>query len=88
MENSKLISRWLKAGLKPKDFEFFTNRPNLVIGKLPGQKALVEYKCPYCGFYEIKEITLEKNAKGKFKRPRFKCSNCGKTIIVKDLRKL
>ena len=88
MENSKLIAKWLKTGLKPKDFEFFTNRSNLVIGKLPGQKALVEYKCPYCGLYEIKEIELEKNSKGKFKRPKFKCSKCGKTIRVKDLRKI
>jgi len=74
--------------LKPTDFEFFTNRPNLVIGKLPGKKALVEYKCPYCGFYEIKEIVLEKRKNGKFKRPKFKCSNCGRTILVKDLIKL
>ena len=87
MKNSKLITQWIKAGLKPTDFEFFTNRPNIVIGKLPGQKALVEYRCPYCGYYEIKEIELERKADGKFKRPKFKCSNCGRTIIVRQLRK-
>jgi transposase-like protein len=67
----------------------FTNRENLVIGKLVGQKALVEYICPYCEFYEIKEIELEKLASDptKFKRPKFKCSNCGKTIIVENLKK-
>lgn len=87
MKNSKLIAEWVKAGIKPTDFEFFTNRSNVVIGKLPGEEGLVEYRCPYCGFYEIKEIKLEKKANGKFKRPKFKCSKCGKTIIVRDLRK-
>jgi len=88
MQGSKLISKWLAAGLKPSDFEFFTNRPNVVIGKLPGEDALVEYKCPYCGFYEIKKLQLERKKDGKFKRPKFACSKCGKTILVEDLRKL
>jgi len=86
---SKLIKQWVSDGLKPsKDFEFFTRRPNLVVGKLIGKPAKVEYKCPFCGFYEIKEITMEKASGGKkFKRPKFKCSGCGKTILVESLRK-
>jgi hypothetical protein len=89
MKDSKLLKEWLSQGLKVSDFEFFTNRDNLVIGKLVGREALVEYICPYCGFYEIKEIELEKLVSDptKFKRPRFKCSKCGKTIIVESLKK-
>jgi len=84
---SKLIKEWIRKGLKPsRDFEFFTRRENIVIGKLWNRAALAEYECPYCGFYEIKEIEMEKSGK-KFKRPRFKCSRCGKTILVKSLKK-
>ncbi len=84
---SKLIKEWIEKGLKPsKDFEFFTRRPNIVVGKLIGQPAQVEYTCPYCGFYEIKEIEMEKKGK-KFKRPKFRCSKCEKTIRVESLRK-
>ena len=87
--DSQLVKEWLSKGLKPsKDFEFFTRRPNVVVGKQIGMPAKVEYICEFCGFYEIKEIEMEKDSKGKkFKRPKFKCSKCGKTIIVEDLRK-
>jgi predicted RNA-binding Zn-ribbon protein involved in translation (DUF1610 family) len=84
---SKLIQEWLKKGLLPtKDFEFFTRRENVVIGKQINQPAQVEYICPFCGFYEIKTIEMEKGKK-KFKRPKFNCSKCGKTILIPDLRK-
>ncbi|MEM5814953.1 MAG: hypothetical protein QXD89_00475 [Candidatus Aenigmatarchaeota archaeon] len=88
MRDSKLIQEWISKGLKLSDFEFFTKRDNLVIGKLPNQDGLVEYKCPYCNFYEIKKIELEKmkSDSRKFKRPKFKCSNCGKTILVESLK--
>jgi len=84
---SKLIKKWVKEGLSPsKDFEFFTRRENVVVGKLLDQPAQVEYNCPFCDFYEIKTIEMEKGKK-KLKRPKFKCSKCGKTIIVPNLRK-
>lgn len=85
---SKLVKEWLSKGLKPsKDFEFFTRRPDAVVGKVVGKPALAEYNCS-CGFYEIKEIEMEKDSKGKkFKRPKFKCSKCGVTIIVENLKK-
>ncbi|MDI6826187.1 MAG: hypothetical protein QMD36_03265 [Candidatus Aenigmarchaeota archaeon] len=84
---SKLIKEWMKKSLLPsKHFEFFTRRENLVIGKQWNQPAQVEYNCPFCGFYEIKMIEIEKGKK-KFKRPKFNCSKCGKTILVPDLRK-
>jgi predicted RNA-binding Zn-ribbon protein involved in translation (DUF1610 family) len=87
--DSKLVKEWVSKGLKPsKDFEFFTRRPNMVVGKVIGQPAKVEYECPHCGHYGIDEIEMEKDSKGKkFKRPKFKCSNCGKTIKVENLRK-
>ncbi|MFH7880848.1 MAG: hypothetical protein QXI09_02470 [Candidatus Aenigmatarchaeota archaeon] len=89
MKDSKLLNEWKSKGLKLSDFEFFTNRDKIVIGKLPNQEAFVEYYCPFCNFYEIKSIKLErlKSDPTKFKRPKFKCSNCGKTIIVEDLKK-
>jgi len=84
---SKLVKKWVEQGLSPsKDFEFFTRRENFVVGKLIGQPAEVEYNCPFCGFYEIKTIEMEKGKK-KFKRPKFKCSKCGKMILVPDLKK-
>ena len=84
---SKLIKEWIKKGLRPsRDFEFFTKRDNVVVGKLKGKQAVAEYECPYCGFYEIKEIEMIKGKK-KFRRPRFKCSKCGKTIVVESLKK-
>jgi transcription elongation factor Elf1 len=84
---SKLVKKWIKEGLRPsKDFEFFTRRESLIVGKRKGQDADVEYKCPYCGFYEIKKIEMEMGKK-KFKRPKFKCSSCEKTILVPNLRK-
>lgn len=84
---SKLVKEWIEQGLSPsKDFEFFTRRDNLIVGKLKNQPAKVEYNCPFCGFYEIKTIEIEKGKK-KFKRPKFKCSKCGKTIKVPDLKK-
>jgi len=84
---SKLVKKWVEQGLRPsKDFEFFTRRENFVVGKLIDQPAEVEYICPFCGFHEIKTIEMEKGKK-KFKRPKFKCSKCGKTILVPDLKK-
>jgi transposase-like protein len=84
---SKLLKEWKEKNLLLKDFEFFTKRENLVIGKLIGKPALVEYICPYCNFYEIKEIELVRGKK-RFRRPKFNCSNCKKTIFVEDLRKV
>lgn len=85
---SKLIKEWTAAGIKPSNFEFFTHRSNLVIGKLPEQKARVEYICPFCKFYEIKDIEMQKSKSGKkFLRPTFNCSKCGRAIKVQDLRK-
>ena len=60
----------------------------MVVGKLRGEEAKVEYECPHCSFYEIKDIEMEKDSKGKkFKRPKFKCSSCGRTIRVESLKK-
>lgn len=90
---SKLIKKWINSGLKPSNFEFFTNRPNLVMGKLPNQDAEVEYTCPYCQFYEIKSIEMKKNitksgkVSKKFIRPEFACSKCNKVIKVPELKK-
>ena len=85
--DSKLVKKWVEHGLSPsKDFEFFTRRDNLIVGKLRDQPAEVEYICPFCGFYEAKTIEMEKGKK-KFKRPKFKCSKCGKTILVPNLKK-
>lgn len=84
---SRLIKKWVSEGLKPSSFEFFTRREKLVIGKLPEKDAEVEYECPYCGYYEIKTIKMEKSGK-KFKRPKFQCSSCKKTILVPDLKKV
>lgn len=86
---SKLVKEWLSKGLKPsKDFEFLTRRPEVVVGKVKGEPAQAEYECPYCEHYGIDEIEMEKKKGGKkYKRPKFKCSNCGKTIMVKSLKK-
>lgn len=84
--DSKLIKQWMSQGLRPSSFEFFTNRPNLVIGKLADRPAQAEYVCPFCGFNEIKEIEMEKG-KRKFKRPEFECSKCKKMIEVPGLKK-
>jgi len=85
--DSKLVKKWVEQGLSPsRDFEFFTRRENFVVGKLKDQPAQVEYNCPFCGFYEIKTVEMEKGKK-KFKRPKFKCSKCGKTILVSGLKK-
>ncbi len=89
----KLVKKWLDAGMKPSNFEFFTNRSNLIIGKLPDQDAEVEYICPNCQFYEIKNIPMEKGTtktgktSRKFDRPEFSCSKCNKLIEVSALRK-
>lgn len=84
---SKLIQEWVEKGFKPsKDFEFFTKRDYLVIGKLKNQPALAEYECPFCGFYEMKHIEMVKGVR-KFKPPRFNCSKCRKPIVVESLRK-
>lgn len=85
--DSKLVKKWMEQGLRPsKDFEFFTRRKNLIVGKKRDEPARVEYNCPFCGFYEIKNIEM-KRGKKKFKRPKFKCSKCGKTILIPDLKK-
>jgi len=87
--DSKIVKEWMSQGLKlSKDFEFFTRRPNMVVGKVKGLPAKAEYTCPFCGFQGIDEIEMEKDSKGKkFKRPKFKCSGCGKTIRVESLKK-
>lgn len=83
---SKLIKQWIDQGLKlSKNFEFLTRQPNVIVGKLINKPAQVEYECPYCRFYEIKEIEMEKKGK-KFKRPKFKCSKCEKIILVESLK--
>jgi len=90
--DSKLIKKWISSGLKPSNFEFFTNRPGLVVGKLPNQDAEVEYTCPNCQFCEIKTILMEKGAtksgkkSKKFNRPEFPCSKCNKIIEVGKLK--
>ncbi len=90
--DSKLIKKWIDTGLKPSSFEFFTNRPDLVVGKLPNQDAEVEYICPHCQFYGIKTVQMEKGiAKSgktskKFNRPKFSCSKCNKVIEVAKLK--
>ena len=89
---SKLIKKWISSGLKPSNFEFFTNRPNLVVGKLSNQDAEVEYICPNCQFCEIKTIQMEKGVtksgktSKKFSRPEFSCSKCNKSIEVSKLK--
>lgn len=81
------MKEWIEKGLSvSKDFDLFIKRDNAVVGKLKNQPAIVEYECPYCSHYEIKNIELEKSGK-KFKRPKFKCTSCSKTIIVGSLRK-
>jgi len=90
--DSKLIKKWISSGMRPSNFEFFTNRPNLVVGKLPNQDPEVEYTCPYCDFYEIKTIQMEKGVtksgktSKKFSRPAFSCSKCNKIIEVSKLK--
>ncbi len=90
--DSKLIKKWVSSGLKPSNFEFFTNRPNLVVGKLSNQDAEVEYICPNCQFCEIKTIQMEKGVtksgktSKKFSRPEFSCSKCNKSIEVSKLK--
>jgi hypothetical protein len=87
--DSKLVKEWASKGLSPsKDFEYFTRRENIVIGKLMNQDAQVEYKCEKCGHCGITTISMEKNKSGKkFLRPSFKCEKCGITIDVPDLKK-
>lgn len=88
----KLIKKWLDAGIKPSNLEFFTNRPNLIMGKLPNQDAEVEYICPNCQFYGIKNVQMEKGTtksgktSKKFERPEFSCSKCNQTIKVSKLK--
>jgi len=54
---SKLVKEWTSKHLIPsKDFNFFTRRDNLVVGKLKNQEAQAEYICPFCKFYEKKYI--------------------------------
>jgi DNA-directed RNA polymerase subunit RPC12/RpoP len=88
---SKLLKEWMSKGLKiSTDFEFYTKRDYIVVGKLKGQPAIAEYECPYCKHYEITHnVNLEKTKTGKkFQRPKIKCSGCGKTIIVESLKKV
>ena len=88
--DSKLVKKWLADGLKPSGFEFFTRRENVVVGKLPGKDAEVEYVCDKCNNYEIKIIKMELagKKKKKFERPEFSCSKCGKVFTVEPLKKL
>jgi DNA-directed RNA polymerase subunit RPC12/RpoP len=89
---SKLIKKLMDTGLRPSKLEFFTNRSELVVAKQPGQPAEVEYICPHCKFYEIKNIEMGKGVtksgktSKKFDRPSFTCSKCGKTIEVPNLK--
>ena len=89
---SQLVKKWEESGLRPSSFEFFTNRPNLIIGKLPNQDAEVEYTCPHCQFYEIKTVPMDKGTtksgktSKKFERPEFSCSKCNQTIKVSKLK--
>ncbi|MBI2084450.1 MAG: hypothetical protein HYT70_02460 [Candidatus Aenigmarchaeota archaeon] len=91
--DSKLIQKWKNAGIRPSNLEFFTNRPDLVVGKIPNQDAEVEYVCPSCKFYEMKSVKMEKGiAKSgkvsrKFDRPEFSCSKCNSVIKVTALKK-
>ncbi len=91
--DSKLIKKWKEEELKPSSFEFFTNRPDMVMGKLPNQDAQIEYVCPSCQFYEIKSVPMERSVTKsgkpgkKFDRPEFPCSKCNKTIEVAPLKK-
>jgi len=89
---SQLIKKWRAAGLKPSNFLYFTNRPNLILGKLSDEDAYAEYTCPHCGFYEIKMVPMEKGVtksgkqSKKFERPEFTCSKCKKLIKVPKLK--
>jgi len=88
--DSKLIKKWLGEGLKPTNFEFFTRRENIVVGKLPGKDAEVEYECDNCKNYEIISLKMEQagKRKKKFERPEFKCSKCGKVFKIELLKKI
>ena len=83
--DSKLVKKLMDAGLRPSSLEFFTNRPEIVVAKQHNQPAEVEYICPFCKFYEIKNIEMVRG-KRKFARPEFNCSKCGKTIEVSSLK--
>jgi len=86
--DSKLVKELMDKKLRPSELEFFTRREDAVVSKERDGPAKVEYICPFCEFYEIKEITMEKDSKGKrYKRPKFKCSKCGKTILIDSLKK-
>ena len=88
--DSKLVKKWLAEGLKPSTFEFFTRRENVVVGKMPGKDAEVEYVCDKCSNYEIKTIEMEQGGKKKkkFERPEFECTKCGKVFKIEPLKKL
>jgi len=88
--DSKLIKKWVAAGMKPSTFDFFTRRENIVVGKMPGKDAEVEYECDNCKNYEIKTIQMEQGGKRKkkFERPEFSCSKCGKNFVIVPLKKL
>ena len=86
--DSKLVKELLDKKLSPSELAFFTRREDVVVSKERDGPAKAEYICPFCEFYEIKEIEMEKDTKGKkFKRPKFKCTKCGKTILVDSLKK-
>ena len=92
--DSKLVKKWIAQGVKPSNFEFFTNRPNLVMGKIPGQDAEVEYICEKCGNQGITTVQMGKGIapsgkqKRKFDRPIFSCGKCGQIIKVPELKKV
>jgi len=87
--DSKLVKEWMGKGLSPsRDFEFFTRRGNIVLGKLWNGNAKVEYVCEKCGNYGIKTVVMEKSKSGKkFLRPSFTCDKCGVEIKIPDLKK-
>ncbi len=81
---SKLIKEWLSKGMTvSKDFDLFIKRDFAVVAKIKGQGSIVEYECPKCKFYEVKNIELKRNKAGKkYLEPRFNCSQCNEKIVV------
>lgn len=88
--DSKLVKKWVAEGMKPSSFEFFTRRANVIVGKMPGKDAEVEYECDNCKNYEIISVKMEQGGKRKkkFDRPEFNCSKCGKNFVIEPLKKL
>ncbi|MBS3052386.1 MAG: hypothetical protein J4428_03370 [Candidatus Aenigmarchaeota archaeon] len=86
---SKLIKEWVSKGLSiSRDFDLFSKRDFALVAKMKGQDPIVEYECPKCKFYEVKNIELKRNKSGKkFLEPKFNCSKCNEKIVVEKLKK-